>query len=392
MYLNNPYIQSDFHEERYNPQLNLDGGSNTLQEKLLKPGETFEQWQARIKKIKNPFDATIPNPNKLNMNGLEMVLPFASTALRGLSERFDRNKQDAYYNQQLNDGEFNPTFSYTKNDYGQDENQYLGKQAFKQGGTFEEGGESERNEFDAYDFLFGDDGKVDNAKGDERMTEASVEEQEQKEKQLEQQRQLSKKQEENDLVQQQLQYQQNDDRSFSERYPSNNNTSNIPNDVETRVSGTLNYPQQLQGSSAAARNNNPGNILYASWMQKYGAVKGSLATDSHMPFAKFPTVDAAMQARADLLKRPHFINTEFDAAMRMYSGRGYSGNIYPELKGKKIGELTEAELQELTRRQIKREDGKVAKQLGIYEQGGEYDLTNQQILELSKKGYKFDII
>ena len=150
--------------------------------------------------------------------------------------------------------------------------------------------------------------------------------------------------------------------------------------------------KQLSGKTVAARHNNPGNLKFASWMSQFDAVPGDPGLDGGR-FAKFPSVEKAMQARQYLLQnRPLYANKTVDQAMSMYSNKGYAGNIYPEIKNKKMSELTPVEFQELIRRQIIREDTKVAKQLGFMQLGGTYDLDIPTLLELQRRGYKYKFI
>lgn len=127
-------------------------------------------------------------------------------------------------------------------------------------------------------------------------------------------------------------------------------------------------PLTLTGNSIAATHNNPGNLKFAGWMQKYGAQKGKKGTDGGS-FAKFPTVETGLMVRKILLKTK-YANEDINTGLKRYSNNGYGVEIYPELKGKKFNQLTEAEFDELTRRQIKREDVGVAKQLGVMKMGG----------------------
>ena len=127
-------------------------------------------------------------------------------------------------------------------------------------------------------------------------------------------------------------------------------------------------------------------------MSQFGATQGDPGTDGGR-FAKFPNVQKAMEARQYLLRnRPLYTNKTVDEAMSMYSNKGYNGNIYPEIRNKKMSELTQAEFDELTRRQIIREDTRVAQQLGFMQIGGTYDVDVPTLLELKRKGYKYKIV
>lgn len=325
--------------------------------------------------------------------------PFASMALKqgilGANALFSAIGANAENNYQLNanrlrmqeDG-YNGAYSFVQKDYG----------SIKMGGVvkkkFQDGGE-----FDAYDFLdiAGNEDVVDQTDTQTASNEeldAVKAENEQLKLQQEQQKSDSEDAYLNSLADSENARHQ----SFVDGLYANDNyseeeyaNSSPKNDNEVTTRGNVSYPQQLSGDSAAARNNNPGNIKYASWMKEYGAVVGSKALDGGN-FAKFPNIQNALEARKKLLTRPIYANRSFDDAMRTYSNNGYSGNIFPELKGKKMKDLTNEQLSELTKRQIKKEDGRVAKQLGIYERGGKYDVSQEELNDLIKKGIKFNLI
>ena len=161
--------------------------------------------------------------------------------------------------------------------------------------------------------------------------------------------------------------------------------SSSPNQTQSQTATVL------SGKSVAARHNNPGNLKYANWMSEFGAVPGDPGLDGGK-FARFPSVEKGLEAREALLKRPLYRDRTVDSAMKIYSNNAYSGNIYPEIRGKKISELTPVELKELTRRQVIHEDSKVAKQLGFMKIGGTYDVDVPMLLELQRKGYKYKFV
>jgi hypothetical protein len=129
---------------------------------------------------------------------------------------------------------------------------------------------------------------------------------------------------------------------------------NTPIDWQART-------EHLQGKSIAATHNNPGNLKYTSWMSEYGAVPGKPALDGGR-FASFPTPASGLAARERLLKKSYG-NYGMEEGLRKYSGKGYGAEIYPEIRNKKFNELTPYEFNELTRRQIQREDRNVYEQL-----------------------------
>lgn len=104
----------------------------------------------------------------------------------------------------------------------------------------------------------------------------------------------------------------------------------------------------------ATSHNNPGNIKYGQFAQKYGATIGRGATDGGK-FAYFPTVEAGLQAQKDLLTSGGYANLTVTDAMKRWSNSGYGADLYPEVANKKMKDLTPQELNELVLRQTKRE-------------------------------------
>lgn len=109
------------------------------------------------------------------------------------------------------------------------------------------------------------------------------------------------------------------------------------------------------GKSIAVSHNNPGNIKMGKFAEKYGATPGRNATDGGV-FAKFPDVKTGLKAQRDLLKSGSYANLSVKDAMKRWSNSGYGADLFPEIADKPMYLLTEAELIELQRRQIQRED------------------------------------
>jgi hypothetical protein len=66
-------------------------------------------------------------------------------------------------------------------------------------------------------------------------------------------------------------------------------------------------------------------------------------------------------------------DTTVDQALKTWSNNGYDGSIYPEVKNKKLSELTMAERNELAKRQIKHESGdmyKLLRERGVFKKYG----------------------
>lgn len=139
------------------------------------------------------------------------------------------------------------------------------------------------------------------------------------------------------------------------------------------------------GNDVATKLNNPGNILYHPAFENFGAVKSKInATDSGKPFAAFPSIEMGLKAREAQLfgevdgtfsSKYYKPNTDIDKALKKWSNGGYGVEIYPELKGKTLSQITAAERKELQRRQIKKESDAMYKKLqqaGYYQKfGGE---------------------
>lgn len=111
-----------------------------------------------------------------------------------------------------------------------------------------------------------------------------------------------------------------------------------------------------KGGSIAVSHNNPGNIKFGSFASGFGAVPGRKATDGGV-FAMFPDVETGLSAQRRLLVGKNYRNLTVADAMKRWSNNGYGGELYPAVANKTMGQLTEAELVELQKRQIKREDG-----------------------------------
>lgn len=117
-----------------------------------------------------------------------------------------------------------------------------------------------------------------------------------------------------------------------------------------------------KGDSIAVSHNNPRNMKFANWMIKYGAVKGKAGTDGGV-FAKFPDVQSGLNASKALLSGKGYRDLTVDRAMKKWSNNGYDGSIYPSVRNKKVSELSQSELDNLMKEQIKNEDKKMYNRL-----------------------------
>lgn len=90
--------------------------------------------------------------------------------------------------------------------------------------------------------------------------------------------------------------------------------------------------------SVAQRHNNPGNIKYAKWLEKYGATRGQAATDGGY-FASFPSIQQGQSAMIELLDKPMYRNKTVKDAIRTWTGgEGYK-NIPMEIRNTQVGKL-----------------------------------------------------
>lgn len=90
--------------------------------------------------------------------------------------------------------------------------------------------------------------------------------------------------------------------------------------------------------SLAQRHNNPGNIKYAKWLEKFGATKGQAAKDGGN-FAQFPSLQAGQSAMVDLLGRPTYKNKTVNEALRIWTGGDTYKNIPSDIGNQVVSKL-----------------------------------------------------
>lgn len=117
-------------------------------------------------------------------------------------------------------------------------------------------------------------------------------------------------------------------------------------------------PKMREGGSVAERHNNPGNIKFASWLEKYGATKGQAGTDGGN-FAQFPTIEAGQRAMIELLNKPRYRNQTVEGAIKTWTGGSSYGSIPNEIRNKKISDLGQDEFSSLLNTITKGEDSKL---------------------------------
>ena len=130
--------------------------------------------------------------------------------------------------------------------------------------------------------------------------------------------------------------------------------------------------------------NNPGNMIYSPKFGKlFGAVdSGIKQRDGKGHFAMFPDLNTGFKAyqtqlfgEVDGVMKSNYYkkDTTVNQALKTWSNNGYDGSIYPEVKNKKLSELTMAERNELAKRQIKHESGdmyKLLRERGVFKKYG----------------------
>ncbi len=119
------------------------------------------------------------------------------------------------------------------------------------------------------------------------------------------------------------------------------------------------YPPPPGGKlSLAQRHNNPGNLKYAPWMQKYGAVQGEPGKDGGV-FAKFPDVQHGQQAMVALLKDPKYQGRTVQDAIKRWTNNSPYATIPDDIRGRKISSLDNQQFTSLLNTITKGEDNKM---------------------------------
>ena len=147
---------------------------------------------------------------------------------------------------------------------------------------------------------------------------------------------------------------------------------------------------QLKPGTLASRHNNPLNIKYGAFAEKYGATAGEDSTDGGK-FAKFSSVEAGLTAASALLQSKSYSGLTVDQAMKKWSNRGYGGEIAPDMSSKKVGDLSDQELDSLVNTMSRREGSTTGGVLGQDQSVGGSDFLDQK-LPLSNINYVLDAI
>lgn len=140
------------------------------------------------------------------------------------------------------------------------------------------------------------------------------------------------------------------------KYPWLSGVLNRP-DYQSPISNEP-VPVRAGRVSLAQRNNNPGNLKFAKWMSKYGAVPAEAGTDGGN-FAKFPSLEQGQRAMVALLKDPSYQKRNVQDAITRWTG-GSPYKIIPEaLKNRKVSSLNPNEFTTLLNTITQGEDSKL---------------------------------
>jgi len=138
-----------------------------------------------------------------------------------------------------------------------------------------------------------------------------------------------------------------------------------------KYGGMLKYDDGGNIGTVAERHNNPGNMKYAAWMDKYGAVPGEKSTDGGN-FAKFPDSTSGIQAMQNLLSSPNYSKlTVGQAIKRWTNGTPYDQSLYKDIINKKVSDLSAEEKPKLYNAITTGEDNKPYNSFQINTRGGD---------------------
>jgi len=113
---------------------------------------------------------------------------------------------------------------------------------------------------------------------------------------------------------------------------------------------SFNSAGNASASNRPQRNNNPLNIKASNTTRAYEGVSGtdpSPASDGGQ-FLTFNSPEAGFNAAKTLISSTIYSGLDIDSALRKWSGGGYGSEIVPELKGRQMATLTQAELDKLS--------------------------------------------
>jgi hypothetical protein len=172
-------------------------------------------------------------------------------------------------------------------------------------------------------------------------------------------------------------------------------------------------PRVGEGSIAVSHNN-PGNIHYGNFTKQWGAGKGSPDSDGHV--AVFRSLEDGLDAMKKLLFGPGYNSLTISQARNKWvTGKPHNStkstkNIVQAMGGdRKLSELTEEEKLKLMSEFVRWEDGNMYKKLksmkifqngGMmsrdtnmqYEEGGVYDMTEDEINQFLAMGGNIEFV
>lgn len=140
------------------------------------------------------------------------------------------------------------------------------------------------------------------------------------------------------------------------------------NYIPIQPNDNTNTSNNTSDLSVAQRHNNPGNMKYAAWMSKYGAVRGEPDNIDHdgSYYAKFPDMQTGLNALKQQLHRPLYLGKTVEEAISSWTGGHPYNTDLGGLKGKRVADLSENELNGLVNVITKGEDSKVYNQTQPY--------------------------
>jgi len=128
---------------------------------------------------------------------------------------------------------------------------------------------------------------------------------------------------------------------------------------EDKIREALTFGNKVSTTTGtrAQRNNNPLNIKSSNFTQSFPGVTGieQKAAADGGNFLTFNSPEAGFNAAKKLITSKNYINLSVDQALKRWSNSGYGGEIVPNLKGKTIKSLNQAELNSLIRKMAERE-------------------------------------
>ena len=329
----------------------------------------------------NNKTSEIPSENNFNTNlvntGKDLLSTIAPTQqlLLGASRLYaDKKKQQSEF-KRMQDQDFNPSFQHAENDYG-----------YKKGGKFQDGGDYE-DDFDAYDFLFGDE------------TEQKIKENEQEIEQNQIQDQIDQEeQEQNELAMQiamddsyTQRQPQEETYSFNEEYGNYGSPSNVnpSGNLLAKAIDYRNYAMSL-GLSKTEASGLIGNGIVESNLNStvLGTADDKGSRGLFQPHSERLTALKRYAASKGKDWRDPYVQIEQAVRELNTTHKKARGNFSSATDAARAVMNHFEKPAEWAKKQSFGQRAGYAEKLMQYQLGGEYDLTQDQIDELISKGYK----